>query len=1442
MDIYSIGLKVDSRQVKTAQKDLGGMGRQAKQTGTSVRDFGKNVDKSTRSIGGMGKGLEVAKRALGGFTAALAIRQIQSFTTASIQAADAIDNASRTAGIGAERLQELRFAFSQLVGTTDTEVDSSIRRFNRRLGLATQGAGAARDTFGELSVKITDAGGKIRQTDAVLNETLKSLANIQSDSLRAAKASEVFGEDAGPKLAAALSDGIDAMDRAAGQAVVMSDEIAAQGSRINDEIQAIATNIRSGLQNVLLESIVENEDQLRSLFATTLRGLGTVVQYSDEVAGPLGAGVLGRVLFGTKGAVIGTLIASSVQAINAIIDRANETVGEELARVEGQIESLTAKYEGMDIPPGAANHLKELRAEQERLSDQVQDNVEYQNDYNAAIEQGGDVGQTMAQVFFDAADSIEATGSSIERINGPDALPNVDLTAQSASESINGIADSTKTATERAEELGAEFDSIADQIEGEFSDAFYNIFEDGLGAFDDLADGILDIFRRTLADMAAAAIRQQIVIPITQQVIGGAGDILSGGQSLLSGGGAGDLLGALTQPGAGGNFAGQFATSGVGQSLGLSAPISPGPGAPAGTLMPTGTGQNVISAAGAATSLAGIGGGFLGSQIGGGTQEANIGSTLGTIAGGFAGPVGSFIGGVLGGAFGGLFGDDPHPSSAINRFGGTSSEGFGGLKFRTGIAANDSGLSSEEAAQLTQSLNEPLQRYAESLEKAVFNTVGDSLAERLEAGPDTIDPGFTRAGKIKSFVEDYLGEEGKGFQAGLSAILGNIIDIVGEEVRGPVGESIEKLDTDAEEFGQRFGTITSIFAEGSEKIITELSGFVDQTDSTGGQFVEKLQQFNAGLKQLRRRGEFGLLDQIGGSGDQAQNLNAYLQTVQSVDDVLGRFSTQEEKVEQASQSLVRFSEDIGLTGDEIIDSASTFRSYVDSLDLTTQAGREAAQSALQYSDAFGILNDAFQQRVSEIEDQQQQRVSEIRDQQQQIASRTQSLSTEILQSFGRTAQLVRQQLAGMTSENAALQIALNLRENVADAEQQVASAEQDLASIYRDQANEASNLADQWKGLTDTLRNAADELFGVGISEPGSSRTSFRDTLQRALGGDREAFDALPQLASDLSDAERSQARTLADSRRANAQIAVELDKAANQAEKQFLEQRSELKVAEKQLDKLVEQELTLRQARDKVAEARTTLKAAQDASTQAINSIGELLPDNIVNGLMEPLSPLQQIDASTKAMVDLLGQLQSGFRVGEDGTGVESDAIQQINKTYKDELGRAADATGAAFYEGILKSDGVNEVADQIGSSAEAAITDAYRDALGRDPDPTGREFYLDQIESGKSIDQIERELAASQEAQGFADGGIASGPTSGYRATLHGTEAVIPLNGQRIPLEVNNQEMIQELRDLRQEVSQLRTEQGQSQYQIARNTKRTRDTLEQFDIEGLPPERSAT
>jgi hypothetical protein len=38
------------------------------------------------------------------------------------------------------------------------------------------------------------------------------------------------------------------------------------------------------------------------------------------------------------------------------------------------------------------------------------------------------------------------------------------------------------------------------------------------------------------------------------------------------------------------------------------------------------------------------------------------------------------------------------------------------------------------------------------------------------------------------------------------------------------------------------------------------------------------------------------------------------------------------------------------------------------------------------------------------------------------------------------------------------------------------------------------------------------------------------------------------------------------------------------------------------------------------------------------------------------------------------------------------------------------------------------------------------------------------------------------------YADGGIASGPLSGYSATLHGTEAVIPLKNGSVPVQLSS------------------------------------------------------
>jgi len=313
--------------------------------------------------------------------------------------------------------------------------------------------------------------------------------------------------------------------------------------------------------------------------------------------------------------------------------------------------------------------------------------------------------------------------------------------------------------------------------------------------------------------------------------------------------------------------------------------------------------------------------------------------------------------------------------------------------------------------------------------------------------------------------------------------------------------------------------------------------------------------------------------------------------------------------------------------------------------------------------------------------------------------------------------------------------------------------------------------------------------------------------LQRALSGDIDAFGELPGLAQELSDVRRAESGTLAESRRANAQIAADLDVAADFAQKQYTEQLSEAEVARRQLDKLQDQDRTLSEVKDSLARSRSVLSATQQASIQAIDNVRTMMPMSIVTGLLKPLSPLGAIEANTAAMISSLNNLDVATSQ-ETAVRTEGGTAQAFNESFY--LQQKAQQLRDIQHQG--RTDWT--VSDVRAAFRDASLTpQAHFEIFGRN--------------EGLSP------------APGFADGGIASGPMSGFPATLHGTEAVIPLNGQRIPLEVNNQEMIQEIRDLRTEVKQLKDNQEQSQYELVKFTKRNNRQFEQWDIEGLPPAR---
>lgn len=238
------------------------------------------VDQANGQLKGLNRTAQVATRAFGALAAAFGTRQLIRFGTEAVRQLDNIAKSAQTAGVAGETLQELRFAMGELAGVAEREVDLSLQRFNRRLGLAIEGGGAAKDTFRELGIAMTDQAGRARDTEAVLDESFRALANIEDASIRAAKASEIFGEEAGPKLAGALSKGIGALEQTRKETVGLIGEGQLKDAELlNDAFGRMASTIG----NTLRASIVGATADMADFFGLIEREIG-VEQLQAQLA------------------------------------------------------------------------------------------------------------------------------------------------------------------------------------------------------------------------------------------------------------------------------------------------------------------------------------------------------------------------------------------------------------------------------------------------------------------------------------------------------------------------------------------------------------------------------------------------------------------------------------------------------------------------------------------------------------------------------------------------------------------------------------------------------------------------------------------------------------------------------------------------------------------------------------------------------------------------------------------------------------------------------------------------------------------------------------------------------------------------------------------------------------------------------------------------------
>ncbi len=194
---------------------LRGVGVQGDKALSEVARAGRKASKSLLLVDDAAGGLKSAFSGLGRRALAVAGPAGLAFLTKrAIDTASAIDIAAKSAGLSAERFQTLRFAATQS-GVTALQFEDGIRRLQRRLGLFAQsGAGPGQKAFEQLGISAFDAAGNIRSTADVFDEAIAKLGAYKDAATQSAIASQLFGEDSGPKFVELISQGTEAIARA----------------------------------------------------------------------------------------------------------------------------------------------------------------------------------------------------------------------------------------------------------------------------------------------------------------------------------------------------------------------------------------------------------------------------------------------------------------------------------------------------------------------------------------------------------------------------------------------------------------------------------------------------------------------------------------------------------------------------------------------------------------------------------------------------------------------------------------------------------------------------------------------------------------------------------------------------------------------------------------------------------------------------------------------------------------------------------------------------------------------------------------------------------------------------------------------------------------------------------------------------------------------------
>lgn len=263
------------------------LARNIRRNRNQLKGLNQELELAKKTAGGLGGGfgklgglnLGAIKGAVGIITA-VGVASAATFKKL-VDDLDELGKRARDIGITASQLQELQHQ-AKLAGISTSELDVSMRSFNRNVSLAAMGTGEARKALDSMGISLTKANGEAKTQRELLQEVATYFAKNAGEAENAGRAARIFGER-GAEMLRIFEQGEDSVEKVFNAKGI--DEAVKSAEQFKDSLEDLRQSVMPTIYKyagALAEQLVKTFDPERYFKGIASEGINNINYISAE--------------------------------------------------------------------------------------------------------------------------------------------------------------------------------------------------------------------------------------------------------------------------------------------------------------------------------------------------------------------------------------------------------------------------------------------------------------------------------------------------------------------------------------------------------------------------------------------------------------------------------------------------------------------------------------------------------------------------------------------------------------------------------------------------------------------------------------------------------------------------------------------------------------------------------------------------------------------------------------------------------------------------------------------------------------------------------------------------------------------------------------------------------------------------------------------------------